>query len=261
MTEEFPIDLGGGVSGVVTPAAVRSGRPAMVLLNAGFIHRPGPFRLHVDLARRLSKLGFPVVRLDQPGIGDAPPRNDPDDVRVMTSALDGLAKTLGVDSFIVGGLCSAADFGWKIALADRRVRGLFLLDPVARHGFWFRLGQLRILAGRGLPALPAVFKRLLPGRPPAIVDASRRDWPAPGDERGQLAELLARGVWVFVMFSGGVPSYFTHKKQFNTTFGEAAAHANVRFDFWPHSDHMFMLKRDREQLLDKVCAWCDEAFA
>ena len=140
--------------------------------------------------------------------------------------------------------------------------GLFLLDPVARHGFWFRVGQFRLLAGRGLPAFATVFRRLLPGRPPAIVDASRRDWPAPGDERGQLAALLARGVRVFVMFSGGVPSYFAHAKQFESTFGaETAKHSGVRFSHWPHCDHMFMLKQDREALLDQVRMWCNEAFA
>lgn len=261
MTEEFPIDLGGGVSGVVTPAANRSGKPAMVLFNAGFIHRTGPFRMHVELARRLAQRGFPVARLDQPGIGDAPQRSDPDDVRMMMSALDVLAKTLGVETFIVGGLCSAADFGWQIAQADRRVRGLFLLDPVARRGFWFRVGQLQILASRGLPALRALSKRLLAGSGTKIDVASRRDWPAPGEEREQLAQMLARGVAVFVVFSGGVPEYFTHEKQFAATFGAAAGHPKVRFSHWPHSDHMFMLKQDREQLLDKVCAWCDETFA
>ena len=48
--------------------------PTLLLLNAGLLHRVGPFRMHVDLARRLARLGFPVFRLDLSGKGDSEPR-------------------------------------------------------------------------------------------------------------------------------------------------------------------------------------------
>src|SRR5262245_18911200 len=44
---------------------------AVLLLNAGVLHRIGPHRLHVTLARRLAELGFPALRLDLGGIGDS----------------------------------------------------------------------------------------------------------------------------------------------------------------------------------------------
>jgi hypothetical protein len=64
------LDLGQGRFGLLqaaqTPPAVM-----FVLLNAGAVHRQGPFRLYVHLARRLAALGFSCVRFDQPGIGDS----------------------------------------------------------------------------------------------------------------------------------------------------------------------------------------------
>ena len=45
--------------------------PAFILFNAGLLHRVGPNRLHVTLARRLARRGFPVLRFDFSGIGDS----------------------------------------------------------------------------------------------------------------------------------------------------------------------------------------------
>ena len=49
-------------------------RPAMIMLNAGLIHRVGPNRLHVRLARELAARGFLSLRLDLSGRGDSDPR-------------------------------------------------------------------------------------------------------------------------------------------------------------------------------------------
>ncbi|HEU4534994.1 MAG TPA: hypothetical protein VFS00_12795, partial [Polyangiaceae bacterium] len=66
---------GGVLFGIVcAPTQPRPGRPAVVLLNAGLVHRAGPFRLHVDLARRLAARGFVTLRLDQSALGDSQPR-------------------------------------------------------------------------------------------------------------------------------------------------------------------------------------------
>ena len=45
------------------------GRPCFVLLNAGLVHRVGPGRTSVQLARRLADLGFASLRFDHTGKG------------------------------------------------------------------------------------------------------------------------------------------------------------------------------------------------
>lgn len=262
MIEEVPLNLDNGVFGVLTRPDAPSKRPAIVLLSAGFIHRPGPFRLHVDLARRLAGEGFAVARLDLPGVGDAPAPTDPDDVRVVVKTLDAIGASLGVDRFVVGGLCSAADLGWKVCLADPRVCGLILLDGLARRGFWYRAGQGRMLLSRGSRSIMrSILSRLLMRRRSAFLLPDTRDWPERGEERGQLERMLSRGVDVFALYTGGSPDYFTHEAQFKATFGRAAAHPNVHFRFWPDCDHMFMRKSERERLIGELRTWCNEAFA
>lgn len=255
MIEEGPITLGGGLDGILTRPATPTRRPLWVLLNAGFIPRSGPFRLHVDLARSLAEQGFAVLRVDQPGVGDAPPKRD-DDVAVIRQGLDRIAELTGADRFVIGGLCSAADTGWKVALADERVRGLLLLDGYARRGAWFRVGQLQLLSARGAAALGPLFMRLLRRKGAAsLADGNLRDWPAPAAARAGMEALVARKVNLFALYTGGASASFTHRAQFRATFGPACAAACVRFEHWPECDHMFMRVQDRGRLQQAIEDW------
>ncbi len=254
MIEEVALDLGHGLSGVLTRPAQPGQGPLWVLLNAGFIARSGPFRLHVDLARTLAGLGFSVLRVDQPGVGDAPPKRG-DDIAVIMQGFDRLTQMLGVQRFIIGGLCSAADQGWKVALADARVCGLLLLDPFARRGAWFRMGQLRLLLGRGSGALKALLKRVMRKRTTGVADGSLRDWPTAAQAREQFACIVAREVEVFALYTGGAAAYFTHRAQFAASFGSAARSRQVCFMHWPDCDHMFMRLPERKRLLQAIVDW------
>lgn len=261
MIEEAPIDLGHGLTGVLTRPARPTQRPLWILLNAGFIPRTGPFRMHVDLARGLAADGFPVLRVDQPGVGDAPPKRG-DDVAVIARGFDRLAALLGANRFVVGGLCSAADQGWKVALADERVCGVLLLDPYAHRGAWFRVGQLQLLFGRGTAALRTLLGRLgRRKRAAAIDDGNMRDWPALAAARAEFARLVAREVDVFALYTGGAAAYFTHRAQFAATFGNSAAAPCVQFRHWPDCDHMFMRVQDRDRLLQAIRDWGSRVFA
>ena len=63
--------------GVYTAPACETSRdtpgdaPTVILLNAGVVHRSGPFRLHVEVARRLASLGYPCFRFDLAYLGDS----------------------------------------------------------------------------------------------------------------------------------------------------------------------------------------------
>ena len=83
-------------------------KAGVLLLNAGLIHHVGPSRLYVKLARKLSELGFVVLRYDQSGIGDSQHRNDNighaeaiiDEAR---QAMDYLQRHRGIEHFITIG--------------------------------------------------------------------------------------------------------------------------------------------------------------
>ena len=85
--------------------------PAVILVNAGLLNRSGPHRLYVTLARTLAERGFLSLRFDHSGLGDSDTRPDHltyaagvvSDTRL---AMDYLEETYGVESFVLGGLCS-----------------------------------------------------------------------------------------------------------------------------------------------------------
>ena len=101
--------------GVLSEPAQKTGRTAVIMLNAGSIHRVGPSRLYVRIARELAEDGIASLRLDHEGIGDSVLRkpgveNEPyaesamDDLRAAMELL----RERGYRRFVLLGLCSGA---------------------------------------------------------------------------------------------------------------------------------------------------------
>lgn len=128
-----------GLVGIVTEASSQS-RPGVganlgvVFLNAGVIHRVGPSRLYVTLARELAALGCVVARFDHSGVGDSPVRKDglpfeESAIAEAREAMDWLQKTRGVERFVLAGLCSGAVTSFDAAVVDERVVGVAMINP------------------------------------------------------------------------------------------------------------------------------------
>ncbi|MHC4593582.1 MAG: alpha/beta fold hydrolase [Planctomycetota bacterium] len=125
--------------GIITdPPEAKRGHdfPVIILLNAGILHRVGPSRLYVKMARELASRGFAVLRIDFSGIGDSAARNDdlPFEekwVNEVREVMDFLAETRGAGRFVLMGICSGAEFSFKTACVDSRVAGAVLINPQA----------------------------------------------------------------------------------------------------------------------------------
>src|SRR5262245_42364407 len=119
----------GYLVGVATrPLRISANRPTVIFLNAGVIHRVGPHRMHVNLARRLACDGFTSLRLDLSGIGDSrqvlgAPTFRESAVADTRVAMDHLAAEGGDGRFVIFGLCSGADNALATAAVDDRVVG------------------------------------------------------------------------------------------------------------------------------------------
>jgi alpha-beta hydrolase superfamily lysophospholipase len=140
--EEAAVFFGGErrLFGILTspPAeARRPDLPAIVILNAGSIHRIGAHRLHVPLARSWAELGFQVLRIDLSGIGDSPaaagcpenltyPRDGESDVQ---AAMDFLSETTGAQRFILAGHCSGGDITFQLGFKHHAVAGAVMINP------------------------------------------------------------------------------------------------------------------------------------
>ena len=139
-------------------------RPIFVLLNAGIVHRVGPHRNSVKLARALAGVGFRVLRFDLSGIGDSAPRRDTLGFQEaaladLAEVLDELAGKYDTTRFALMGLCSGADNSFYMAVRDPRVVGAVLLDGIALpHAplLRLRLGAARAATARmDQPGQPA----------------------------------------------------------------------------------------------------------
>jgi pimeloyl-ACP methyl ester carboxylesterase len=150
--------------------------PAVILLNPGLIHRVGPHRLYVKLARALAEQGHVVLRFDLSGIGESRPRAEIvaggyDAVLDTFDAMSWLHWVRGAKGFILMGHCSG---GWHSLLAAHEaptVYGVVAMDLEAGGDAWIRYDRNRVYSQfyrnyylRG--ALPSAgrWKRFLTGK-------------------------------------------------------------------------------------------------
>ncbi len=126
-------------------------RPAVVFSNAGLIHRIGPNRVYVKLARSLGKQGYHVLRFDLSGVGDSLPRLDHMPVEQFTiddmkQAMDYLEATSNCRRFVLMGHCAGAYHSIRTADQDGRVAGVVMINPDGGEAEWVEYDRNRKLA-------------------------------------------------------------------------------------------------------------------
>ncbi|HVZ73438.1 MAG TPA: alpha/beta hydrolase [Polyangia bacterium] len=269
----------GTLSGVVTePAAGSPKRPAVLLLNAGLLHRVGPNRLYVTIARRLAAAGWPVLRFDYSGLGESDARRD--EVPLLQSmseegkaAMDFLAKEGVADTFIPMGLCAGAENAQRLARDDARVVGAVLIDGYAYRtpGYYARVVLRRVLSARSwknLLAHPHLWGKILGG----VAGSTWREAPVGGGNPGgvdfvrefppretclaELQKIVGGGAeLLFIFTGGGMTDYYNYEGQFGDTFPALRGNARVRVEFMNSADHTFTLRADQQVLLSSIDAW------
>lgn len=251
-------------------AAPGDGSPGFVLLNAGLLHRVGPARLNVDLARRLAANGFASLRFDLAGLGDSEPRRDQRNeteraVADIRDAMDFMQSRLELSRFVLLGLCSGADNAHFAAMSDERVVGTVLLDPYGYRtlGYYARHYGPRMLklapwvrfARRALSSRAQSVLRLLRGEPEA-PEMFERTFPERAQVAADLERLSARGVDQLLVYTGGVREhYFNHRDQFGEMFPALRGSERIEVEYFDQADHVYTIIADREQLMDRICRW------
>jgi pimeloyl-ACP methyl ester carboxylesterase len=262
----------GPLIGILTDAAPtgrHANSAAILLLNAGLLHRVGPRRLYVHLARRLAELGHVVLRFDFSGIGDSPSSSSEpfgrSALRETREAMDWLSSELGTNRFILMGICSGAGVSFEAACSDDRVVGVALInyqiitdddgDLVAyleehknmhyyrRIAVFTRSSWLRLFTGatnyRELLRMPTMlFRHRLTGQKVAFTTEAR------------LRLLVQRGVMVMFIFSERDPSLDLLRKPIrNLRFSD-----KIGLDVIPGADHLFTSPDHQEWLLHVLTA-------
>ena len=252
--------FGEGLIGILhAGAAIASQETAVILLNAGMVHRIGPHRGSVELARAVAGAGFPVFRYDQSGLGDSPVSRQVSAERrheELKAAMELVNARTGATRFVVGGICSAADDAFHLATLEPRVQGVLLLDGLAYRtpGYWLRHLPPRVFNPVKLWNWWRSRSHAQPGM------ENFRDWPSRQDAIAAVKGMVSRDVRMLFVFTGGAYRYFNHAGQLPAALGGAIESRQVSSEYWPDCDHTFYLKRDRSRLQQRVISWLSQEY-
>jgi pimeloyl-ACP methyl ester carboxylesterase len=248
----------------------------VLLLGAGLVHRVGPHRFYVKLARRLAACGLTVARFDYSGIGDSPARVDNAPYAKLRleetqEVMDDLMKTRGIEHFCLMGISSGAVASFGAAVQDRRVIGAVLLNAMGfdSSGTWTQQLKRRDLVkayprklldphswwraltgkseyGRWGEALRFWIKRLVK-RPQSPSDPG----PAPGEAARRVLESEFS---ILLVSSEGDHSadYFLEilGPGWQPLLGERLSRATIR-----EADHTFGNPKHQIRILDVIEEW------
>lgn len=274
----------GPLVGILTRQATgrEPSRPAVLLLNSGIVHRVGPNRTYVKIARRLAERGFPSFRFDFSGLGDSPPRPDhlPLDqacIEETVAAMDLVQNETDGDRFVLLGICSGADAALLTAAIDSRVVGVAAIN--AR-----RFGVTDDVFAEVRPrAMARHYRRIATSRSFGAHSVSRLSRGKLGWSdvlravRSQLSGLsarpaLANGVpGLDLILERGVPIFCVHSE---ADEGLDHLHAlagkdltglrskdGFRSEVLEGADHTFTMRWSQALLLARLEAWLEERFA
>lgn len=252
-----------GVATLPDPARADARAPLVLMLNAGLLHRVGPHRISVVLARKLAEAGIASFRFDIGGRGDSETGTDAggDEQQAQADILDAMdfaSRRFQVDRFVTFGLCSGADRGHAMALNDARIVGGILLDGhgFRTTGYYFKHYLPRLLR---VSVWLNLLKRKLAREPADDVVAElnqRRPFGAREVVARELQTLVDRGARMLYVYTGGVSQeYYNYGGQFWDMFRELEPRGRIAVEYFPESDHTFTHAGDRGKMLNTVANW------
>ncbi|MFC4763506.1 alpha/beta fold hydrolase [Dyella koreensis] len=251
-----------GVAGLppAPQGAVGASTIGVIVLNAGLVHRVGPFRLHVELTRRLNASGYPTLRFDFSTVGDsgASGESQSREQQIIADANDAmtlLRRQAGCTRFVLIGLCSGAQNAHTVACVDDKVAGAVFLDGYAYRTFGYRLRHylprlIDLARWRRLLSLHRRSAEKVRGEPVFSTVPSPQTVV-----RADLAGMVERGMHLCLIYSGGINMFFNHARQFRECFGEVMVHPRVSTRFVRETDHTYVLVDDRKRLIDQIDGW------
>jgi pimeloyl-ACP methyl ester carboxylesterase len=253
------------------PAAI-----GVILLNAGIIHRVGPHRINVRLARELARQGIASIRFDLAGHGDSArpsgERSFADQaVADVRDAADALGAAAGLRHFAVFGICSGAHHAFQAALRDERLTALILYDAFFYPTLKTRL--LHYLKGLREPHLLHRSVRFCARRLGLQRSNSRTGTPPP-KPAGEMARLgvievvptkelvgaglqtlIQRGVTIYAIYSGTNLREYNYAGQFHDMFLKYGAADSVQVAFRPDLDHQFSVIQGQRDMIRELVEW------
>jgi dienelactone hydrolase len=255
--------------GVLTdpPAdTVRQDSPIVIMLNAGLLHRVGPHRMSVELARRFAEHGIRSLRFDISGRGDSDSSriSESDESSVLSDIADAMSfleQRYQVRKFVLLGLCAGSDNSHAVAVRDPRVAGIVHLDG---HGYWTRRSYMQHYVPRmSRPQAWVNFtRRSLFGETPqedvdrvSVEQLHRKPFDPKAEVEREVQSLVDRGTQLLYIYTGGVARYYNYAEQFFDMFEGLNPRGLIEVEHYPNADHTYTFPEDRERMFARVIDW------
>jgi pimeloyl-ACP methyl ester carboxylesterase len=274
--------------------------PAVLLLNAGLLHRIGPNRIYVTIARALACAGFSVLRFDFSGLGDSAPRADhmpyaqsaPLEAEL---AMDFLTERLGVDRFLLMGHCAGAGFSLLVGSTAPRVVGAALINMEGGDEEWTEYDRMkkrsqqyaRDYSGRALlnrerwakflggradyrSIARNIFKDTLWYRVKGYAFQTQQ--AIRGQQKAGLAEqdahaqrylqpLVDREASLLLVHSEGGTGLTRMRALFGSALVRLQREGRIELVIVPECDHLFTLLERQRRLSSIITQWATEHYA
>lgn len=179
--------------------------------------------------------------------------------------MDMVEATVGIRRFVVLGICSGAANGYWLAQKDPRVVGLLMFDGFAFPNFktqlyhdWtrFHTGSiLTVVKKLATRALRLIGVATSPKTASIFNSVSDKNTPSRGEFARVVDSLVARGVSLYVIYTGSLLLYHNYAGQWNDVFRGANFLEHVRYEFMPDVDHIATPIAAQGKLFLAVCDW------
>jgi pimeloyl-ACP methyl ester carboxylesterase len=254
--------------------AARRDVPAVLMLNAGILHRVGPNRLYVTIARELERRGFHVLRFDVWGIGDSQDHLSAGESGTFfddtLEAMEMLQRCIGASRFMLMGICMGAKIALEVASRDSRVESLVLMEGIYVKSARYHLTRIldpekwrRVFTGESQMVKKA-RKRLLghsaPSRGPQKTDSPGLflDESLERRMKAKLDRSIARGAKVLLVFRDGNEIAYNYRlRRTGDDIYAVGLPAGLDVRFVPFADHTFTPLVSQDLLLGVAMRWIE----
>lgn len=247
-----------------SPEACRADGLGLLLLNAGLVHRVGPHRINVKLARLAARHGVPSLRFDLSGRGDSGPGERSKDFRAQAVAdiriaLSALAEHAGTRRHVLFGICSGADDGVAAAVDDTGIASVVLFDPYVFPTLRWRariyaskLRKFRLLGGLAYLRNQRFERTAYEDN---VLGNFGRETPPIEEFARTLRALCDRGVAVRLVYSGSSLDARDFATQRRILLGRYNLAGAVATEFLPDVDHVVTSISSQRRLTERFGEW------
>lgn len=256
----------GALFGILgAPEVPDPSRPAVLIPNTGVVHRVGPARMHVELARALAAAGRVSLRLDNAGLGDSetvPGRHGDTSSLDLGAAMDALDARNISSGYVVIGSHTGAHDAHQAARIDPRIVGAVFLDGYVHSTprAWLNRLLTRLADRQRGVESSAGGLHLSPRSGDALHDASDADihWfdtPTAARMEADLFAFMRRQLSLMYIYTGDVERDYHYAAQLIDAFPLLRSYRRLTVRHIPEADHRYSRRSTRESMIDVLVDW------